>query len=304
MSSAASQPEGERGTGVSVVPLVPVWRVDRRFDYALPAKLQDAVQVGSLVRVPFGNRRVRAVVTSLVPTAAEGLEEVAALVAGAPVAPGRLIEVFEWLAQRYVAPLGRAFERAVPPRVRMEVASPEPLDTAPPEPSGDCSRIQVERSSSRAAARGRVELVRAHALGRGSRDSRRRDDRSGPERGRPSPGGCSRGALGLGDSRAAELALATDGQGRLGSTRRRSSAGLAANRSGSSPGGRRSIGGAGARGSVEAHRGRRRAPCLLQGGPVASLRCAQSHARESSPAGRFLRLRQPDSLGRSRCGCA
>ena len=65
MSSAASQPEGERGTGVSVVPLVPVWRVDRRFDYALPAKLQAAVQVGSLVRVPFGNRRVRAVVTSL-----------------------------------------------------------------------------------------------------------------------------------------------------------------------------------------------------------------------------------------------
>ena len=131
MSSAASQPEEERGTGVSVVPLVPVWRVDRRFDYALPAKFQAAVQVGSLVRVPFGNRRVRAVVTSLMPTAAEGLEEVAALVAGAPVAPGRLIEVFEWLAHRYVAPLGRAFERAVPPRVRMKVASPEPLDTAP-----------------------------------------------------------------------------------------------------------------------------------------------------------------------------
>ena len=130
MSSAASQPEEERGTGVSVVPLVPVWRVDRRFDYALPAKLQAVVQVGSLVRVPFGNRRVRAVVTSLMPTAPEGLEEVAALVAGAPVAPGRLIEVFEWLAHRYVAPLGRAFERAVPPRVRMKVASPEPLDTA------------------------------------------------------------------------------------------------------------------------------------------------------------------------------
>jgi primosomal protein N' len=130
MTSAASQPEGKRGTGVSVVPLVPVWRVDRRFDYALPAKLQAAVQVGSLVRVPFGNRRVRAIVTSLLPTAAEGLEEVAALVAGAPVAPGRLIEVFDWLALRYVAPLGRAFERAVPPRVRMKVASPEPLKPA------------------------------------------------------------------------------------------------------------------------------------------------------------------------------
>jgi primosomal protein N' (replication factor Y) (superfamily II helicase) len=130
MTSAASQPERERGTGVSVVPLVPVWRVDHRFDYALPPKLQPLVKVGSLVRVPFGNRRVRAVVASLQPTATEGLEEVVALVAGAPVAPGRLIEVFDWLARRYAAPQGRAFERAVPPRVRLKVASPQALDTA------------------------------------------------------------------------------------------------------------------------------------------------------------------------------
>ena len=131
MTSAASQPERERGTRVSVIPLVPVWRVDRRFDYALPSKLQPVVQVGSLVRVPFGNRRVRAVVASLQLATTEGLEEVVALVAGSPVAPGRLIDVFDWLARRYAAPLGRAFERAVPPRVRMKVASPEPLDSAP-----------------------------------------------------------------------------------------------------------------------------------------------------------------------------
>ena len=129
MSSAASQPERDRGAVVSVVPLVPVWRVDRTFDYALPPKLQEVVEVGSLVRVPFGNRRVRAVVTSLQHAPADELEEVVALVAGAPVAPGPLIQLFEWLALRYVAPLGRAFGRAVPPRVRMRVASPEALDT-------------------------------------------------------------------------------------------------------------------------------------------------------------------------------
>jgi len=139
MTSAASQPERERGTGVSVVPLVPAWRVDHRFDYALPPQLQPGVKVGSLVRVPFGNRRVRAVVTSLNPAATEGLEEVIALVAGAPVAPGRLVEVFDWLARRYAAPLGRAFERAVPPRVRMKVADPAPLDTA----AADASRLSA-----------------------------------------------------------------------------------------------------------------------------------------------------------------
>ena len=129
MTSAASQPERGRSAVVSVVPLVPAWRVDRRFDYALPAKLQEVVKVGSLVRVPFGNRRIRAVVASLQHEPSGDLEEVVALVAGAPVAPGRLIELYEWLAQRYVAPLGRAFGRAVPPRVRMKVASPEALDT-------------------------------------------------------------------------------------------------------------------------------------------------------------------------------
>ena len=133
MTSAASQPDRERGTVVSVVPLVPAWRIDRRFDYLVPPKLQPAVRVGSLVRVPFGNRGVRAVVTSMhsperSPKTDE-LEEVVALVAGAPVAPGGLIEVFDWLALRYAAPLGRAFGRAVPPRVRMRVATSEALET-------------------------------------------------------------------------------------------------------------------------------------------------------------------------------
>lgn len=148
MSSAASQPERD-GAVVSVVPLVPVWRVDRRFDYALPAKLREVVQVGSLVRVPFGNRRVRAVVASMRHGPTDDLEEVVALVAGAPIAPGPLIGLFEWLAQRYVAPVGGAFGRAVPPRVRMTVASPEALDTGSDE----------ERSLS--AYTGGADLVRS-----------------------------------------------------------------------------------------------------------------------------------------------
>ncbi|MGH2751176.1 MAG: replication restart helicase PriA [Actinomycetota bacterium] len=125
MTSAASLPE--RGATVSVVPLVPVWRVDRAFDYKLPSTLRPGVQVGSLVRVPFGNRRVRAVVTSVSDQEVDDLQEVAALIAGAPVAPGAMVDVFSWLAGRYAAPLGRAFARAVPPRVRMRIAASEPL---------------------------------------------------------------------------------------------------------------------------------------------------------------------------------
>jgi len=127
MTSAASPPK--RGVTVSVVPLVPAWRVDRTFDYALPVNLRASVGVGSLVRVPFGARRTRAIVTAVAEGDASGLEEVIALVAGAPVAPGVMTEVLTWLAQRYVCPLGRAFQRAVPARVRMRVAAPTALET-------------------------------------------------------------------------------------------------------------------------------------------------------------------------------
>lgn len=125
MTSAASPPRSphEPGVTVSVVPLVPAWRLDRTFDYTVPEKLRPVVRVGSLVRVPLGHRRTRGVVVSLRPSDDTELESVAALVAGAPVAPGVLVEVFTWLARRYAVPLGRAFERAVPPRVRSKVAA-------------------------------------------------------------------------------------------------------------------------------------------------------------------------------------
>ena len=47
----------------SIVPLLPVWRVDRVFDYLVPDSLE--LQVGALVRVPFGARRVRGIVVAL-----------------------------------------------------------------------------------------------------------------------------------------------------------------------------------------------------------------------------------------------
>ncbi|MGH2827816.1 MAG: replication restart helicase PriA [Actinomycetota bacterium] len=131
MSSAASPPRRntERGVTVSVVPLVPAWRLDRTFDYTLPEELRPVVRVGSLVRVPLGHRRTRAVVVSLGSSDDAGLESVVALVAGAPVAPGALVEVFAWLARRYAAPLGLAFQRAVPPRVRTKLRASDAILT-------------------------------------------------------------------------------------------------------------------------------------------------------------------------------
>ncbi|MDQ4065887.1 MAG: hypothetical protein M3161_07565, partial [Actinomycetota bacterium] len=108
----------------SVVPLVPAWRVDRAFDY-LPGEV--AVEVGSLVRIPFGGRRVRGVVVAIEERVPEReLERVTALVTSLPVMPAGMQRLFEWIAERYVTPRGRAYARAVPPRVRVAV-EPRPV---------------------------------------------------------------------------------------------------------------------------------------------------------------------------------
>ena len=119
MTSAAPAPE-ERRTIASVVPLVPAWRVGREFDYEIPEKLADKVRAGTLVRVPFGNRKVRGIVTSVHPSAPDrALEKIASVVIETPVAPAPLVELLWWLARRYVSTPSRAFEKVVPPRVRV-----------------------------------------------------------------------------------------------------------------------------------------------------------------------------------------
>ena len=77
------------------------------------------------MRIPFGHRKVRGIVVALRDGATEGLETVAGKVTGRPVMPTP--ELFEWIATRYVTPRGRAYARAVPPRVRVP-------DTPPPTP--------------------------------------------------------------------------------------------------------------------------------------------------------------------------
>jgi primosomal protein N' (replication factor Y) (superfamily II helicase) len=119
----------------AVLPLVPAWRVDRTFDYAVPPKLASRAEPGALVRIPFGHRKVRGVVISVgAQEPAPDLEEIAAVSFPVPVAPRPLTELLEWIAHRYVVPRGRAFALAVPPRVRVSKPAAEPL-TGGPDPS-------------------------------------------------------------------------------------------------------------------------------------------------------------------------
>jgi primosomal protein N' (replication factor Y) (superfamily II helicase) len=119
----------------AVLPLVPAWRVDKTFDYVVPAALHDKVVEGSLVRVPFGGRVVRGFVLSLSDvsgTATDGgsLEDIKGVVIRAALAPAPLAAVLGDVARRYVVPRARSFSRMVPPRVRVSPGRSVPRSTA------------------------------------------------------------------------------------------------------------------------------------------------------------------------------
>lgn len=123
-----------------VIPLLPIWRVDRPFDYIVPEDLADRVAVGQLVRVRFGKRNVRGVVVGLSSEPGDRdlaqLTPIASTIIDVPLAPEPLNRLIEWMALRYGVARGVAYARVVPPRVRVRKPRPQPLEARGSPPNG------------------------------------------------------------------------------------------------------------------------------------------------------------------------
>lgn len=100
--------------------------------------------MGSLVRIPFGHRRVRGVVRSVELGPTTDLAEVAGVVVEPSLAPGAIGELLDWIAERYAAPRGRVFGRIVPPRVRVRLG-----DAAAPGRGPDATRLLAYENGDR-----------------------------------------------------------------------------------------------------------------------------------------------------------
>lgn len=101
-----------------VVPEVPTFSVDDGFRYAVPPALS-GIEVGAVVRVPLGGRRVRGYVVSI-STSLEGsgsLKEIAAVSGDVPIFDRRLLGTMRWLAIHYVAPVAGVLAMAAPPNL-------------------------------------------------------------------------------------------------------------------------------------------------------------------------------------------
>lgn len=123
--AAARVPSATRsGTGatlsgpVSVCVDRPLLGLDRAFTYELPEEL--GAGVGSVVRVPFHGRLIRAWVlgpTDDVPARMLGVRN---RVSANRAFDEPMLALFRWMSERYVAPLATVIARASPPRVASE----------------------------------------------------------------------------------------------------------------------------------------------------------------------------------------
>lgn len=90
--------------------------MDRVFHYAVPERLADRVEVGRVVVVPFGGRRVDGYVVGFVPEAAvDSVRPIIAVRDDGPYFDAEALSLARWLAQRYIALEADALRCLVPP---------------------------------------------------------------------------------------------------------------------------------------------------------------------------------------------
>jgi primosomal protein N' (replication factor Y) len=102
-----------------VVPDLATFAVDDGFAYRVPPGLE--VEVGALVRIPLGGRRVRGFVVGLRSVdrqdAPARLKDVAARSGDLAVFDARMLETLRWAAIHYVGPLAVVLGRTAPPNL-------------------------------------------------------------------------------------------------------------------------------------------------------------------------------------------
>ena len=111
------------------------------FTYALPEELREHVCPGSRVLVPFRKKNLIGVVVELVATAPQGpkVREITRVLESTPALPPKLLELGQWIAGYYLAPVGEVFRAMLPPtievRFRCEIALTEAGRAAAENPS-------------------------------------------------------------------------------------------------------------------------------------------------------------------------
>jgi primosomal protein N' (replication factor Y) len=116
---------------IKVEPLTTARALRGPFDYRR-ADGMEAVDVGSILEVPFGHQRLKAVVTGLAADSAHALADPLRVLPDS--VPAELVELAMWMAEEYVSTPARALGLVLPPPGREKTALW--AERAVPEPAG------------------------------------------------------------------------------------------------------------------------------------------------------------------------
>lgn len=106
--------------------VVPEVSLDRTFDYSVPVDLEERVTLGAKVRVPFSSREIVGFVIELFEGESDykgKLKPIHEVLSEGTFLPPILIELAQWMAQYYCAPLTTALTSVLPKAVRRADAS-------------------------------------------------------------------------------------------------------------------------------------------------------------------------------------
>jgi primosomal protein N' (replication factor Y) len=99
--------------------VVPEVSLDRAFDYEIPAEFDEQITLGAKVRVPFGAREIVGYVVEFPTEPPERkLKPILELLGPRSFLPPTLIQLAQWIAQYYAAPLAVALKSVLPQAVR------------------------------------------------------------------------------------------------------------------------------------------------------------------------------------------
>ncbi|MDR2711770.1 MAG: primosomal protein N' [Clostridiales bacterium] len=88
--------------------------VDKVFDYLIPPELARQVEVGSIVRIPFGSQRLEGVVVALPKEAPLATKSLEAVLSSRPLFDRHLLDLSRWLADHYLCPWVTALQAMLP----------------------------------------------------------------------------------------------------------------------------------------------------------------------------------------------
>ncbi|MGB2900148.1 MAG: primosomal protein N' [Candidatus Acidiferrum sp.] len=127
------------------------------FTYAIPETLRGTLQPGSRVLVPFRKKTMVGVVVELAKSAPEGtkIREIARVLDFVPALTPKLIELAQWIAGYYLAPIGEVFRATLPPLTELRSQRQIHLTAAGREAAESLSGGEL----SHGLTRGEVELL-------------------------------------------------------------------------------------------------------------------------------------------------